>query len=139
MRANASGACEVRKAAFVFAVFGCFGNVARRVWRVAKTIYQDCLFAKKMSTTNILMVSKTSTSGFKYVIHDSRSKAKKKPWSVHYRGYRSRGFARAIDAAHHLAEILETPTVVIPSAIPCYQKSMGAHWGSDHDAQSTLE
>ena len=58
-----------------------------------------------------LLVSRRSKSGFKYVIHDSRSKAKNKPWSVHYRGYRSRGFASALDAAYHVAKILKTPNV----------------------------
>lgn len=68
-----------------------------------------------MTKCRTLLASHRSRSGFKYVIHDSRSKAKTKPWSVNYRGYRSRGFASALDAAYHVAEILETPIMSTPS------------------------
>lgn len=57
-----------------------------------------------------LLVSTKSKSGFKYVIFDSRSRSRMKPWSVNYRGYRSRGFARPVEAAKHLVEIM-TPKV----------------------------
>lgn len=68
-----------------------------------------------MSKHRVLLASKRSKSGFKYVIHDPRNKAKNKPWSVHYRGYRSCGFASVLDAAYHVAEILKTAIISIPS------------------------
>jgi hypothetical protein len=50
-----------------------------------------------------LLTSSRSKSGYKYVIHDSRSKARAKPWSVNYKGYRSAGFATPREAAIHVA------------------------------------
>lgn len=69
-----------------------------------------------MPTHRVLLVSSKSKSGFKYVIYDSRAKAATKPWSVNYRGYRSQGFARAVDAAKHVADIIKTKAVTTDTA-----------------------
>tara|TARA_B110000046_G_C13007400_1_gene404964 strand:+ start:2039 stop:2662 length:624 start_codon:yes stop_codon:yes gene_type:complete len=71
-----------------------------------------------MSTHHVLLVSKKAKSSFKYVIHDPRAAAASKPWSVSYRGYRSQGFARVVDAAEHVAAIVGTTMVTINRTHP---------------------
>ena len=53
-----------------------------------------------------LLLSSRAKSGFQYVIYDGRPNARRLPWSVSCRGYRSSGFANAIDAAKHVAKHL---------------------------------
>ena len=59
--------------------------------------------AKKQNPCQGFLTSSRSKSGYKYVIHDSRSTARAKPWSVNYKGYRSVGFATPSEAAIHVA------------------------------------
>ena len=58
------------------------------------------------SATATLLRSSRAKSGFQYVIYDGRPSARRRPWSVTYRGYRSAGFAQPIDAAKHVVEYL---------------------------------
>ena len=51
-----------------------------------------------------LQLSTRSKSGYKYIVHDPRARAKSKPWSIHYKGTRSAGFATPRQAALHLAK-----------------------------------
>lgn len=56
-----------------------------------------------MAVKTTLLQSTRNKSGYKYVIHDNRTKARAKPWSVSYKGYRSAGFSTAREAAKHVA------------------------------------
>ena len=72
---------------------------------VAKRPVQDALPPRRMGVAPPR--STRSRSGYKYVIYDGRSKARSKPWSVNYKGYRSAGFESPLKAAKHLSTKLE--------------------------------
>lgn len=59
------------------------------------------------SLYRVLNVQKSvsAKSGYKSVVFDGRKSATKKPWSVHHKKYRSRGFSTAIEAAQHFAAL----------------------------------
>ena len=52
-----------------------------------------------------LVPSLKSKSGYKYVIFDGRSAARKKPWSVSKGTYRSKGFSTPQAAAEHYSRM----------------------------------
>ena len=63
----------------------------------------------------MLITSSKCKSGYKGVLYDHRSVARKLPWSVSARGYRSKGFATVIEAAQHYLDYVH-------NGIPVKQK-----------------
>ena len=94
-----------------------FANGSLRMWQKSLSCMQRlqsffCVAKlqnpKKIMTTQVfkglcLPLSSRSKSGYKYVIHDPRKAAAKKPWSATHKGFRSRGFGTARECAAHLA------------------------------------
>lgn len=81
-----------------------------------------------MPCANPHLLRSNNRSGFKYVIFDGRAAARKAPWSISYKKYRSAGFATARAAAVHVAQMLQQHVQAVPiskrrSVVPRAPKS----------------